>query len=303
MEKPPPLSPGREYRKSPTLSLLDWRDRRADERLWLLTKSDLKPGILMVRHAGNSIWRRGAVIARKNSDLCGIELVTAGNLHFIQDGKEYIVEPGQVFIKRRGGNHLYEPGPAGFVHKRFVRFDGPIIETITGELGIERCDVCRLSHPRDFASLQKRAISLIREQPPGYATLLSLLAFEILLFIAQDIAGSSYPPSLSASLEYMRHNLHNKISVSELSRFAGVSVTQFFRLFKRHIGESPLTYFNTMKIKRAAELLRHTLMPVKEIAFNLGYDEPAYFTNQFRKIMGVSPRNYRENLIPGKGRG
>jgi len=296
MEKSTPISPGREYKKSPSLSLLDWRDKRADERLWLLTKTGLKPGILMVRHAGNSIWRRGAVIARKKSDLYGIELVTAGNLHFVQDGKEYIVEPGHVFIKRRGGNHLYEPGPAGFVHKRFVRLDGPVIETITGELGIEQSEVCRLSHPADFARLQKRAIALIREQPPGYATLLSLLAFEILLFIAQDIAGSSLPPSLSAAIEYMRRNLHQTVTVTELSEIANVSVTQLFRLFKSNIGESPLLYFNTMKIKRAAELLRHTLMSVKEIAFSLGYEEPAYFATQFRNTMGVSPREYRKKI-------
>jgi AraC-like DNA-binding protein len=84
------------------------------------------------------------------------------------------------------------------------------------------------------------------------------------------------------------------MTIAELSREAGISMTQYFRLFKKHIHESPLIYFNAMKIRRAAELLRHTLMPIKEIAFNLGYDEPAYFTNQFRKQMGVSPRDYRK---------
>jgi AraC-like DNA-binding protein len=282
------------FKKSPTLSILDWRDRRADERMWLLTKTGLKSSVLIVRHAGNSIWRKGASIARKNSDIYGIELVTAGNLHFIQNGKEYIIEPGSIFIKRLGHNHVYEPGPAGFVHKRFVRLDGPIIETITGELGIEQIDMCRLSHPADFAALQKRAISLIKDQPPNYTTLLSLLAFEILLFVAQDVSGSTYPSALLSSLEHMRRNLHRKMTISELSHEAGISMTQYFRLFKKHVHESPLIYFNAMKIRRAAELLRHTLMPIKEIAFNLGYDEPAYFTNQFRKTMGVSPREYRK---------
>lgn len=288
------MAPTKAFTKSPTLSILDWRDRRADERMWLLTKTDLKSSVFFVRHAGNSIWRKGASITRKNSDIFGIELVTAGNLHFVQNGKEYIIEPGSIFIKRLGGNHIYEPGPAGFVHKRFVRIDGPIIESITGELGIEQIDMCRLSHPAGFAALQKRAIYLIKVQPPGYATLLSLLALEILLFVANDISASAYPPALLASLEHMRRNLHMKMTISELSRVAGISMTQYFRLFKKHIGESPLIYFNAMKVKRAAELLRHTLIPVKEIAFNLGYEEPAYFTNQFRKIMGVPPREYRK---------
>ncbi len=288
------MPPTKAFRKSPTLSIIDWQDRRADERMWLLTKTGLKTSVLIVRHAGNSIWRKGASISRKNSDTYGIELVTAGNLHFIQNGKEYIIEPGAIFIKRLGGNHIYEPGPAGFVHKRFVRLDGPIIETITGELGIEQVDICRLSRPAEFARLQKRAIFLIKHQPPGYTTLLSLLAFEILLFVTNDISGSSYPPALLVSVEHMRRNLHRKMTIRELSQGAGISMTQCFRLFKKNMGESPLVYFNAMKIRRAAELLRHTLMPIKEIAFALGYEEPAYFTNQFRKTMGVPPREYRK---------
>jgi AraC-like DNA-binding protein len=284
------------FNKTPTLSVVDWRDRRADERLWMLTKTGLKPGVLIVRHAGNSIWRKGAVIARKKSDLFGIELITAGDLRFVQNGKEYVVDPGNIILKKRGGNHLYEPGPVGFVHKRFIRLDGPIIETIIGELGIEQLDVCRLSHPSEFAALQKRAISLTRDQPPGYVKLLSLLAFEILLFVAQDVTGSRYPTALYASIDFMRRNLDRKIAVSELSRSVGVSDTQLFRLFRTHLKDSPLTYFNAMKIKRAAELLRHTLIPVKEIAFSLGFEEPAYFTNQFRKTMGMSPRDYRKKI-------
>jgi AraC-like DNA-binding protein len=290
------MTPLQVYKETPTLSVIDWRDRRADERLWMLTKSGLKPGVLIVRHVGNSIWHKGALIARKKSDLFGIELITAGNLRFVQNGKEYVVEPGNIIIKKRGGNHLYEPGPAGFVHKRFIRLDGPIIETIMGELGIEQLDVCRLSHPARFATLQKRAIMLTRDQPTGYVTQLSLLAFEILLFVGQDVTSSRYPAVLYASIDYMRRNLNQKIAISDLSRTVGVSDTQLFRLFKTHVGDSPLAYFNNMKIKRAGELLRHTLIPLKEIAFSLGYEEPAYFTNQFRKAMGMSPREYRKQI-------
>ncbi|MBN1129640.1 MAG: helix-turn-helix transcriptional regulator [Chitinispirillaceae bacterium] len=290
------MSPLKVFKETPTLSVIDWRDRRADERLWMLTKSGLKPGVLIVRHVGNSIWRKGALIARKKSDLFGIELITAGNLRFVQNGKEYIVDPGNIIIKKRGGNHLYEPGPAGYVHKRFIRLDGPIVETIAGELGIDQIDVCPLSHPQRFATLQKRAIMLTRDQPEGYVTQLSLLAFEVLLFVAQDLTGSRYPAALYASIDYMRRNLHQKIAVSDLSRTVGVSDTQLFRLFKSHLGESPLAFFNNMKIKRAGELLRHTLIPLKEIAFSLGYEEPAYFTNQFKKAMDMSPREYRKKI-------
>jgi AraC-like DNA-binding protein len=291
------------HKQSSTLSVQDWRDKRADERLWLLTKSDLRPGVLIVRHAGNSIWNRGASITRKNSDLFGIELVTAGNLHFVQNGKEYIVEPGHIFIKRRGGNHIYEPGPAGFVHKRFVRLDGPIIEAITGELGLDRYDVCRLAHPEAFAVLQKDAVKLIRDQPEDWAMRLSMLAFQMLLFVAKDISEPPYPPPIIAVIDYMRRNLHRKISVEELSRVAGIGGSPFFRLFKGHLKQPPMGYFNGMKMKRAAELLKHTLLPVKEIAFSLGYEEAAYFTNHFRSALGASPRAFRKRMETGVDKG
>jgi AraC-like DNA-binding protein len=282
--------------ETPTLSVMLWRDKRADERLWLLAKTDFKTGVLMVRHAGNSIWRKGAMINRKKADLFGIELVTAGNMRFVQDGKEYIVEPGQLCIKRKGANHFYEPGPAGFLHKRFMRLDGPLIDTLIGELGLENLDVCTLAHPAGFSSLQKRAIKLIREQPEYFETLLSLLAFETFLFVKQDISGHNYPPPVAAAVEFMRRNVHRKITIEELSGVAGLSDSLFFRMFKTHVGGTPLVYFTNMKIKRAAELLRHTLIPIKELAFSLGYEEHAYFTNQFHKIMGMSPRAFRKKL-------
>ncbi len=287
-------SPPKVFKETPTLSVIDWRDRRADERLWMLNVSGLNPGVLIVRHAGNSIWYKGAVIERKKSEVFGIELITAGNLYFVQNGKEYVVEPGHIIIKKRGGNHLYKPGPAEFVHKRFIRLDGPIIETVTGELNIDEIDICRLAHPQQFARLHKTAVMLIRDQPEGYVMRLSLLALEILLFIAQDITLERYPSTLYSVIDYMRRNLDKKITVSQLSKAAGISETQLFRLFKINLNESPLAYFNSMKLKRAAELLRHTLIPLKEIAFSLGYVEPAYFTNQFKKAMGMSPREYRK---------
>ena len=78
--------------------------------------------------------------------------------------------------------------------------------------------------------------------------------------------------------------------------FRGRQQHAVVQAFQHHLADSPLTYFNAMKIKRAAELLRHTLIPAKEIAFSLGFEEPAYFTNQFRKTMGMSPREYRKKI-------
>jgi transcriptional regulator GlxA family with amidase domain len=122
----------------------------------------------------------------------------------------------------------------------------------------------------------------------------------MLLFVAKDITEPPFPPPIMVIIDHMRKNLHRKVTVEELSRVAGLSGTPFFRLFKSHLNKSPLAYFNTMKMKRAAELLKHTILPVKEIAFSLGYEEAAYFTNHFRSTIGVSPREYRKRMETGE---
>ncbi|RME70993.1 MAG: AraC family transcriptional regulator, partial [Verrucomicrobia bacterium] len=55
----------------------------------------------------------------------------------------------------------------------------------------------------------------------------------------------------------------------------------------------PLDYFNRLKVQRACELLATTTLSIAEIAEQLGFDDPYYFSRLFRKIMGMAPRVYR----------
>jgi transcriptional regulator GlxA family with amidase domain len=140
---------------------------------------------------------------------------------------------------------------------------------------------------------QQRASNVISEHSGDYFADLSLLAYHILITVANDSVGPAYPASIAAVLEFMKQNLQRKITVAQLARTARLSSAQFYRVFERHVGEAPLQFFTRMKIRRAAALLRHTSVPVKQVAFMLGYEEPAYFSKQFRQEMGVSPKAYR----------
>jgi AraC-like DNA-binding protein len=155
------------------------------------------------------------------------------------------------------------------------------------------CESCCLKRSADFAALHKRAVELVCTPPKDHRILFSQLAFEMLSVINKEIAGPSYPAPVFAALEYMRRNIYRKVTISELSAEAGVCASHLSRLCKAHLKAAPLSYFNTLKIKHAAELLRRTRKPVNEIAAGLGYKEAAYFSNQFRKIMGFSPRKFR----------
>jgi AraC-like DNA-binding protein len=162
-----------------------------------------------------------------------------------------------------------------------------------GGATVSPCESCSLARCTDFVALHKKAMTLISSRPKNSGTLLSMLALEILHAANRQIAPGSLPKPVTEVIEYMRSNLNRRISIAEFAGIADVCVSQLFRLFKAHLGQAPLAYFNTMKIKHASELLARTKMPINEIAVSLGYREAAYFTNQFRHMAGVSPRKFR----------
>jgi AraC-like DNA-binding protein len=95
------------------------------------------------------------------------------------------------------------------------------------------------------------------------------------------------------ALSYLEKNIHHAVNLDELASLASLSRRSFLRVFQSATGTSPLTWVIEQRINRACNLLRQTDKRVTEIAFDVGFNDSNYFTRQFRKITGLSPRNYR----------
>jgi AraC-like DNA-binding protein len=248
---------------------------------------------LYICYGGNSVWKTGVSITKHNNDCFYVELVTAGNLCLRQNGREYIVEPGTVFMNHVNADLTYGAGPAGFVHKRFVGIRGALLESALTCLGIDRYDTVRSSAPCQCAMLLRRAIGLMRNHSPGHMLQLALLGYEILLLITLDITGVGYPQSVRTAIDYMHQNIHRMVTIEELAKESGMSQPHLFRLFRHHLGSTPLQFFIKTKMAYASTLLSHSPLSVKEISVRLGYEEPSYFTRVFRQTQGIAPGAYR----------
>jgi len=115
---------------------------------------------------------------------------------------------------------------------------------------------------------------------------------------SDDLADESNP-LVRRAIDFMNKNLDMKLTLSQISKEAGYSTTYFTTLFKKETNYAPVTYFSHLKIVKACEFLDYTNRKVKEISFSLGYADPYYFTKDFKKRMGLSPRQYR-NRVRGK---
>lgn len=97
------------------------------------------------------------------------------------------------------------------------------------------------------------------------------------------------------SLQFMTENLEKNISLQEFADRANLSVPHFSAVFKKTTGYSPIDYYLRLKIQLACQHLNLTEQSVKEICFIIGFQDPYYFSRIFKKIMGMSPSEYRNS--------
>ncbi len=101
---------------------------------------------------------------------------------------------------------------------------------------------------------------------------------------------------IECCVAYMMQHLNQPLQVAKLAETAHASSSHFFVLFKRWAGSSPIDYFIRLRMEQAGRLLATTSLSVKEIAADLGYDDPFYFSRVFKSVHGVAPSDYRQSL-------
>ncbi len=109
----------------------------------------------------------------------------------------------------------------------------------------------------------------------------------------QTRAHSVLIENIAAQIRYYPTNVNHR-SNAILAASCGLSQNYFIRLFKEIIGMSPQQYRTQILINRACILLQDPSLSVKQIAFELGFDDPLYFSRVFRLEKGISPREYRK---------
>ena len=109
------------------------------------------------------------------------------------------------------------------------------------------------------------------------------------------------PPCRTAALAYAVHviqsDLARPLDVEEMARSLQMSASHFIRTFKAQVGYSPLAYQTRLRIERAKDLLRNTSLRVSEIAAQIGYQNPMYFSSTFKKHTGMTPLEYRDKSL------
>lgn len=95
-------------------------------------------------------------------------------------------------------------------------------------------------------------------------------------------------------LAYIRTRLNAKPDIEALAALSCLSKDHLIRIFKREMKMTPLCYINKKRMEKAQLRLVTELTPIKEIAYQLGFEDQAYFNRIFKKTTGLTPMNYRK---------
>ncbi|HBF44252.1 MAG TPA: hypothetical protein DDY82_03575 [Clostridiales bacterium] len=110
----------------------------------------------------------------------------------------------------------------------------------------------------------------------------------------KKIETKKYPIAYTTALDYIAENYKNNISIEDVASYCHFSVSRLSHIFKQYAGISITQYLIKMKMIKAVNLLLYTTANISNIAAELGYNDPNYFTLQFKKYYGMSPKTYRE---------
>lgn len=219
------------------------------------------------------------------------------------EGQEYAVTPNQYFILPAGTAHAYgadeqDPWTIYWIHfkgKLASHFARQSLRPVEIKPGLHS----RISNRIDLFE------EIFRTLEMGYSHENLLYACSIfyhylgtLRYLQQyrDAARLETEKNdvVTASIHFMRENIEKKLTLQEIAEHTGYSPSHFSVLFGKRTGYAPLAYFNQLKIQQACQLLDFTDMKINQVCFKIGIEDSYYFSRLFRKVMGMSPLEYKK---------
>ncbi len=98
-------------------------------------------------------------------------------------------------------------------------------------------------------------------------------------------------------IHLLNSEINSNLSINDICNKTAYGRAYLFRVFKEKTGKTIMEYYLGLKIEKAKQLLRENELSVKEIAENLAFNEPNYFTKTFKRITGLTPTAYKKRCI------
>ena len=175
-------------------------------------------------------------------------------------------------------------------------------------------DLCSLHfseiiHERCLETMFETFMSLLDTQGKFKDAEIKLILLQLLIYLckhysteqpAVDAQQDTSLNRISSAIAYIKENLSTKLTVDDICKAVGLSRYYFMHEFKRISGYTLTAYINIIRCEQAKTLLQMSQLQINEISGQCGFENISYFTNVFKRHVGVPPSEFRANSGIGK---
>lgn len=225
--------------------------------------------------------------------------IVGGRGVFSNDKGSYEVHKGDVILLRPGCWHTYKPIKSVGWSEYFIGFSGEMAERSIGMLFPEDEQIFNVGMNSILVDLYLQAMESASVDKPATQPLLCGVVMHMLGLVSMKMRSRALSTDhLDQVVEQakllMYENVMENIDLEAMAADLNVSYSWFRKVFRDYTGYPPAKYFMQLKLRRAQYMLVNTDIPIKEIAFSLGFKSSEHFFSTFKRITGTTPNSYRK---------
>ena len=244
--------------------------------------------------AGHIFASRGRKISRPTGrDDWLLFYVARGSEHFSLDCEYEVSEGSFLFFKpHEKQEHVCLDERAEFY---YIHFAAPFDFNL---FGFESFKVYTAHKSSKIIDLFEEMIHELQTKNKFYEEITTAKLFQIITLLSRRVSAQNdpnreYSDKISYVIQMMNREYDKNCSLEDYAAICNMSKFHFIRVFEKITGESPIEYRNSIRIEHAKELLLDTSLSISEIGESVGYASNVYFSDSFKKKVGMSPLKYR----------
>jgi AraC-like DNA-binding protein len=230
-------------------------------------------------------------------------LCLSGSGFVLSSNRRFKVEPNELAWISGYHPHAHWANPVDPWELLWIRIDGRAIEETCNILSVLRFPVFAGIPVDSLRREFRRIIRLMSRRPPALDAMLNAAVSEILATLfesrrAEPLESLGSFPEIAAdvreALTKMALYPDRQWRVADLAQLCRLSEPHFYRRFKQATGSTPIDWLRRERINYARRRLLESDDPIKQVAEQVGYNDPFFFSRDFKRYTGVAPKNYRK---------